>query len=378
MDVIVPFGINYKKCSKKSFSEYKRTQLFSYLEKNICDKNHEVTMALIAELHCSSYYNDITNFIIYFYSNYLILSLPTFSFFIYKYLQKISQIKSSIPKKYQNIALINSNEIRNIYCSIFSNFLNNKINKFHIKLEPKCHLDEYFLIHSNIQTYINIYDSKNVSLSNKLSRGIREILYWLDNSKLNIESIEKILYWIHWCLKIDSMEKKVYKGVFYSFSSNFSLLDKIKNKNGWEFFIWDKIFQKSFKNKNVNKILIRSLCKLFFHNYSKNKLKERSNIIAIAIIIANHPYKLKIQRNISKNEIFTSINANNFYKNIQIDTDNDEKYLEYYNDFNNIKSKDKLSKIYKINKMEQKMDFLKDYIPKETQKKHNNVSDYFS
>ena len=47
-------------------------------------------------------------------------------------------------------------------------------------------------------------------------------------------------------------------------------------------------------------------------------------------------------------EIFTSINANQFYKNINIDEDNDEKYLEEYNKFNNIKSKDNIKNIYKI------------------------------
>ena len=86
-------------------------------------------------------------------------------------------------------------------------------------------------------------------------------------------------------------------------------------------------------------------------------------------------------------EIFTSINANQFYKNINIDQDNDEKYLEAYNVFNNIKPKDNIKNIYRLNTIEKKMDFLREYIPQEVPKeeiKENNdnnpkkISEYFS
>jgi hypothetical protein len=58
MDVIIPYGINYKKCGKKSYSEFKRTQIIPYLEKNILDKNSELSMNIIAEMHCSCYFNE--------------------------------------------------------------------------------------------------------------------------------------------------------------------------------------------------------------------------------------------------------------------------------------------------------------------------------
>ena len=45
MDVIIPYGINYKKCGKISFSEYKRSQLLPYLEKNLKEKNSELVMS---------------------------------------------------------------------------------------------------------------------------------------------------------------------------------------------------------------------------------------------------------------------------------------------------------------------------------------------
>ena len=57
MDVIIPFGIKYKKCSKKSYSDFKKQQLIPYLEKNLIEKNTEVVMGIIAEIHCSSYYD---------------------------------------------------------------------------------------------------------------------------------------------------------------------------------------------------------------------------------------------------------------------------------------------------------------------------------
>lgn len=382
MDVIVPYGIKFKKCNQISYSGYKKTHMFPFIEKNLIDKKSETVMALVAELHSSSYYNDLFNFIIYYYSNYNILSNLSFAFFLNKYLQKIQQIKSTIQKKKQDISLINSNEIRNIFCSIFSNLLESKINKFSIKIEKNCYLQEIFLLHSNLNSFNLVIDKNNVSLSDKLSRGLREVLYFLDNSKLNVETIEKILYWIHWCIKIESIEKKLYKGITFEFESEFPILEKINKKNGWEFFLWHKIWQANLKNNMINKNLLKSLTKLFFHNYIRTKLKDRSPILAAAVIISNSIHKIKIERKITKMEIFTSINANKFYKNILIDENNDEEYLKYYNEYNNIKAKNNVQKIYKINSIEKKMDFLREYIPnisnEETKNNIKNVSEYFS
>jgi len=387
MDVIVPYGINYKKCNILSYSGYKKTQIFPFLEKNLLEKKAETIMALVAELHCSSFYKDIENFVIYFFSNYLCLSSISYSFFLCKYFQKINQIKSIIKKSNQGISLINSNEIRNIYCSIFTNFLENKHNKFFLKIENKCYLDEVFLLHSHIQTFNVVYDENNVALSDKLSRGLREILYWIDNPKLNNESIENLLYWINWCIKIESLEKKIYKGINLLFSSNFTILDKIKKKDCWEFFLWTKIWQANQKNHFLNKNILKSITKLFFQNYVRSKLKDRAGLLAMGVLICNWQHKIKIERKITKIEIFASLNANQFYKNIKIEDDNDQKYLESYNLLNNIKQSENVKKLYKINSLEKKMDFLREYIPKEetvvlkdenTPKIGKKVTEYFS
>ena len=387
MDVIVPYGINYKKCNTISFSGYKKTQIIPYIQKNILEKKSETVMALIAELHCSSFYNDIENLIINLYSSHYIISSLTYCVFICKNFQKIEQIKKNIPKNQRNIALINSNEIRNIFCSIFSNFLENKSHKFFIKIEPKFYQDEICSLHGNLHNFNNIYDENNVQLSEKLSRGIREILYWIDNPKIDVNTIEKILYWIHWCDKMERLEKKYFKGINFFFDTDCKILEKIKHKSHWEFFIWVKIWNHNEKNHYLNKNLLKSLTKLFFHKYSHSKLKDRAGILALAVLVCNYQHKIKIERNISKMEIFTSINANQFYKNINIDQDNDEKYLEAYNVFNNIKPKDNIKNIYRLNTIEKKMDFLREYIPQEVPKeeiKENNdnnpkkISEYFS
>jgi len=379
MDVIVPYGIKYKKCGQVSFSGYKKTQIIPFLQKNLYEKKSETVMAIVAELHCSSYYNELENFIINFFSNHLILSDLTYCYFICKYFQKIKNLKSIIKKKNQNIALINSNEMRNIYCSIFSNFIENKHHKFFIKIEPKCFLDEIYLLHTNLHTFNLIVDDNNVTLSDKMSRGLREILYWIENPKISVDTVEKILYWIHWCIKIEGLEKKIYKGENLAFNSDLSVFKKIKICGTWEIFLWTKVWQANQKNNFMNKLLLKSLTKLFFHKYNHSKLKDRAGLLSLAILICNLDYKIKVERKISKMEIFTSINANMFYKNINIEDDNDQKYLEEYNYFNNIKSSTDVKKLYKMNTIEQKMDFLRDYIPKEENKNNiKNVSEYFS
>jgi len=398
MDVIVPYGINYKKCTKKSYSGYKRLQIFPYLEQNLLQKNKELSMALIAELHCSCYFKDIDDFIICFFSNYYILSGMTYSYFIERYFQKIINMKKVIPKSQQNIALINSTELRNMYCSIFTFFLENPIVKFNTKISNKCYRDEYYLPYCNLQEITIVYDNNNNALSNKLSKGIRELLFWLSikidpmsvtlKKFINPENLEKILFWIHWCTKIESIERKINKNNLpqYCFLSKFSSLQN-KQNDCWEFFVWDKIWQECQKNKFVNKNLLKSISNLFYHNYRRNLLKDRAGLIAIGILIAKSHLKIEIERKITKMEIFTNLNANNFYKNIHIDEDNDEKYIELYNSYHNIKPKEKLEhkKMYKLNKIEQKMDFLTGYLPKvgekndeSEDKKTKKISDYFS
>jgi len=366
MDVLINYGITFKKCNKQSYSGYNHKTLLSYLSKNIIEKNNETSMALVAELHCSSYYKDIDNIIIQLFSQYFIFHNITFAYFIDKYFYKIHDIKKTIPKSQHNNALINSNEIRNIYCTIFSNFLHSQSKQINTKLETKCHLPEFYLQHSNVNTYHNIFDNNNNQLSPLLSKGIQ---------KKNINVIEKIIYWIFWCYKIESLEKKINKQK-YSFLSKYKSLKNIKHNNLWEFFIWHKIWQKNEKNNFLNKSLLKSLNNLFFHNYSHSKLKERAPILAISILLSNSNSHIHISRNINKNEIFTCINSNKFYKNIQLEENNDENYLQIYNNYHNIHQKDSElnKKIYKKNKMDIKMNFLKNYNP--SINKNKNILEY--
>ena len=67
------------------------------------------------------------------------------------------------------------------------------------------------------------------------------------------------------------------------------------------------------------------------------------------------------------------------YKNVTTEGNNDDEYLDLYNSFYNIKKKDetKTKNIYERNKMETKMDLLKNYIPK-VNNNENKISDYFN
>ena len=60
--------------------------------------------------------------------------------------------------------------------------------------------------------------------------------------------------------------------------------------------------------------LIKSYTNLFYYNYSRTKIKERAGLLAISVFVSNSPLKVKIERKISKFEVFASLNANEFYK----------------------------------------------------------------
>ena len=381
MDVIIPFGIKYKKCSKKSYSDFKKLQLIPYLEKNLIEKNTEVMMGIIAEIHSSSYYSDLHAFIISFYANNLLLNISVASF-IDDILQKFNMISDTTKKKYRNDALINSNEIRNIYSSIFIKFIEGKQQKLNVRLEKNCNREEVYLIHCNLTEFPYVEDDNHTQFSLLMSRGIREILFFLKmeidilNTNIglfiNKKNIEKIVYWLLWLLKIESIEKK-YVDMNYKITSKYGAL--IGKKMSWILFIWDKIWQKCEKNNYINKPILKSLTNLFY--YKKEDIKNRTGIVAVALLISLSPIKINITRKISKLEIFTSLNTNQFYKNINIDTDNDKHYLELYNEYHN---KQDTKEVMKMSHVENKMDFLKDYLPKVNQKLSNkkNVLDYFS
>lgn len=381
MDVIIPFGIKYKKCSKKSYSDFKKLQLIPYLEKNLIEKNTEVMMGIIAEIHSSSYYSDLHVFIISFYANNLLLNLSAASF-IDDNLKKISMISETTKKKFRNDALINSNEIRNIYSSIFIKFVEGKQQKLNVRLEKNCNREEVYLLHCNLTEFPYVEDDNHTQLSLLMSRGIREILFFLKmeidilNTNISIfinrKNVEKIVYWLLWLLKIESIEKK-YVDMNYKITSKYGAL--IGKRMSWILFIWDKIWQKCEKNHYINKPILKSLTNLFY--YKKEDIKNRAGIVAISLLISLSPIKINTTRKISKLEIFTSLNVNQFYKNINIDADNDKHYLELYNEYHN---KQDTKEVIKLSRVENKMDFLKEYLPKINQKTTNNknVLDYFS
>jgi len=381
MDVIIPFGIKYKKCSKKSYSDFKKLQLIPYLEKNLIEKNTEVMMGIIAEIHSSSYYSDLHAFIISFYANNLLLNLSIASF-IDDNLQKFNMISDTTKKKYRNDALINSNEIRNIYSSIFIKFIEGKQQKLNVRLEKNCNREEIYLLHCNLTEFPYVEDDNHTQFSLLMSRGIREILFFLKmeidilNTNIglfiNRKNVEKIVYWLLWLLKIESIEKK-YVDMNYKITSKYGSL--IGKKMSWILFIWDKIWQKCEKNNYINKPILKSLTNLFY--YKKEDIKNRAGIVAVAILISLSPIKINTTRKISKLEIFTSLNMNQFYKNINIDTDNDKHYLGLYNEYHN---KQDTKEVMKMSHVDNKMDFLKEYLPKVNQKLTNkkNVLDYFS
>ena len=351
---------------------------------HVIHRNKEISYALIAELHCSSYYRDIENFFIHYLSQYVIYNDISLAFFIYQSFEKIKMIKKNLQKFYRNIGLINSNEIRNIYSTIISKLLSSKIISKHdmIKIGNKSHHSEYYLMYSNLSQFYPVIDSHNKELEPLLSRGIREILFYNETRsfQLNTTNYDKITFWILWLNKIEKKVKDKY--IFLPTTKIIRKYDILENKKlnqYWEYFIWDKILQKCEKNGLINKTIIKSLMKLFYHNYNHSKCSDRSGLLAIGVLISNMNVKIPIKKVITEDEIFSNLNSNIIYKNITTENNNDNEYLNIYNAFYNIKKKDdiKMNNIYQQNKMETKMDLLKNYCPK-MNNRENKISDYFN
>jgi len=378
MDVIINYGVKYKKCGQMSYSGYKRKSLFDHLLYHIIHKTKEISYALMAELHASSYYKDIENFFIQFLSQYVIYHDISVGYFLLQAIEKRKVIQKILPKAYQNIGLINSNEMRNNYSTIISIFLSSKLMlKTDVIIGNKSHNSEHYAVYSNLTEFYPVIDSENKELEPLMSRGIREILYYNETRafQLNKTNFEKLIYWICWMNKI---EKKVKEA--YLFTAISKIMKRYEKWNRyWEYFIWDKIWQKCDKNNGINKAIIKSLFKLFYHNYNHSKCRERAGILAIGVLISNTNAKIPIKKVITEDQIFCNLNSNIIYKNVTTEDNNDEEYINLYNAFYNIKKKYETNtkNIYNKNKMETKMDLLKNYIPK-MNNKEIKISDYFN
>jgi hypothetical protein len=379
MDVINNYGIKYKKCGQVSYSGYKKKSLFDHLLYHLNHKNKEISYALIAELHASSYNKELENFFIQYLSQYVVYYDISAAFLLQQSFEKRKIIQKILPKSFRNIGLINSNELRNNYSTIISMFLGSKIisKTDTIKIGNKSHNSEHYAVHSNLSQFYPVIDSQNKEIEPLMSRGIREILYYNETRafQLNKTNFEKLIFWISW---MNRMEKKVKE--IYLFTTTAKYM-RAYEKWGryWEYFIWDKIWQKCEKNAMINKTLIKVLLKLFYHNYNHSKCTERAGILAIGVLISNTNAKIPIKRVLTDDQIFSNLNSNLIYKNVTTDDNNDDEYLNLYNTFYNIKKKDetKTKNIYNNNKMETKMDLLKNYIPK-MNNKENKISDYFN
>ena len=379
MDVIINYGIKYKKCGQMSYSGYKKKSLFDHLIYHLIHKNKEISYALMAELHVSSYYKDLENFFINYLSQYVIYHNISIAFFLLQAIEKRKIIHKILPKAYRNIGLINSNEIRNNYSTIISMFLEAKIisKTDAIKIDNKSHNSENYAVHSNLSQFYPVIDSQNKELEPLMSRGIREILFYNETRafQLNKTNFEKIIFWISW---MNKMEKKVKEA--YLFTTTMKIMRKYEKWGQyWEYFIWDKIWQKCEKNDSINKIIIKSLFKLFYYNYTHSKCTERAGILAIGVLISNTNAKIPIKKVLTDDQIFSNLNSNLIYKNVTIEDNNDDEYLNLYNTFYNIKKKDntKMKNIYDNNKMETKMDLLKNYCPK-MNNREIKILDYFN
>jgi len=365
MDVTIPYGVIPKRCKKVSLNEFHKNQLFALLEKSLDEKDIETSFSLIAELHSSDYFRDIHNFIINYYSG-LVLNKISYPYFIKNFLDKIKEIEKGLKPKYRDLALVNSNEIRNIYAEVFSSFLEMKKIEFP-KFYKKNFLTEKMIKYVNLKDYEGIYDKNNVEVSEKIKIAIREIFYYMDLEKdfLNKKNIENILYWINFYHNYYLKERKINKGFQYHFLSTHNLMKPYEKFSGTiEFFIWNKICHRT---KNLK--LTKSYLSLFFYQYHKTLLLKRASLLAMAVLICNLNL-IKLEKTLSKQNLFSIMNMNLFYQNLGRGEDNDEKYLEIFNEYHNKQPK------IKITSMDAKLEYLNNFIPQKEKKE--KVSDYFS
>jgi hypothetical protein len=271
----------YDSFKDRTYSDYKKSEVFSILFKNIEQKNLEESCFWLAECILSGYILDIFEKMVLFSCKIIHINNPKLPSFLWNRCQTFYNSFSHINQKQKQefLQLRNSQHIRNLLFDILTTIVMASKDKRYDKY-PKIKDEDFNFqnIQGKLIASMNILPSELMKYGDpdELKIIMNEIFY---NLKI-IGGYEKSCYWLTWIIQWEKLNNK--KG-------NWSIAERsiagVKKQYCTDvvWLLWRVIFEEANTRNNHIKKEIQSLYNLFKYHYSSGKKNRRICIIYNAV-----------------------------------------------------------------------------------------------
>lgn len=317
------------KFKKKTFSGYKKADVFKTLFKCIESKKVENSCNWLIECIISGYIIDLWEKLLLYSIKVININNPNLPNILYKNNILFNNICSryNLKNNKEEILLLrNNDEIRNIFISLLGLILQSDKNKRYDEY-PKLNDEDFNMenIMKRATSKLNLLPSNFIHFNEpvELKLIFNELYYSFKNTDNN--GYEKSIYWILWLIQWEKMNKKKL--------SNWTIDDrnediKKQHRSDVVWLIWELIFlELNDKDKNTVK-QVKSLYELFIDNYSLNKKIKRLPLIyqSILYLLQKIDYSIKPLNNI---DIYLKLqlNVNTLFKIKKTNEINDIKLV---------------------------------------------------
>lgn len=297
--------------SKKTFSGYKKNDIFNAVLKNIESKKIEHACHWTCECIISGYSLKLWEKLLNFSSKIIHINNPKLPYYLYRknlvFMNQINRLNTTSKDKY--LYLRNSQMIRNLFfdvvCTLTSSSKTKRYDKY-----PKIDDNEDYNF-TNLQKRLcasmNILPAHIIHFNDpdELRIIMNEIFTLLKNPQFGYD---KCCYWILWLLRYEVIHKKKKKLWIIDEREVEGIPKKYCGNIVW--VIWETIFEElnMRKNKNLNK-QVTSLYELFKCNYTTGKRTARIPLIFNAIGYLTHKISFKLPLR-SDVKLFITVQSN--------------------------------------------------------------------
>lgn len=268
--------------NKKSFSEYKKSDVKKIFLKELNDSNIEASCYWSAEMVCSGYLLDLWECILLFMSKNINIGNPN----ICKYIDlRYSNFKNICNEK-TILQLRNNERIRLLFAEIITILCLSKKKYPYTCLKIKDSDFEIINLNKKLKAengeYAKICFKKNDPQQYYIS--LNELVYHL----LVTKNHSMCFYWIEWILQFGTNCKK--KKIKFKCESRVFVDVEFKYKEDVIWIIWEIFMKFAQKRKNTLKN-IKSLLNLFCIKYKLTTKKKRKYLLYFAISLLLDEYR---------------------------------------------------------------------------------------
>ena len=279
-----------KDFKKKTISEYKKGDVVRAYQNSIINSKVEESCRWLVELHATGMINKIIVSIEDVYIKYINIKNPYFLFYFNKKIKYLKKLLLKFSKKYE-IMSRNNQEIRNLLVNLTCiSALSPKHNLFIGKSMPSIKKDDFSrksikkkMVANDLNMIYNIIDHNDPS---EIKLAINEIANLIDRRS----SIQNILFWYLWLIRVTNIKKKKNDKTFFC-SIQQPMDEDIPEEYAteWIWPLWKIIIDASENHDSKISTYVKILYKNYKSDYKPSKKTKKQYYLFTAFYILVGP-----------------------------------------------------------------------------------------